>query len=168
MAITEHKGSGLYNGDIVVYSGSFGTNYGYELLKSVWVTEAESYMWVVRGLKILDGQNKVTYLSSDKTSLDLLTTKDVEDSYPLKWTKDPEFKKGDILIGKDTKANKTMLFVYLADDHVERLTPRSDMLGDDQFGYSTLSDYAGNFGPLKVHTTQGYTQAGNNTKFSAL
>lgn len=167
MATTEHKGN-LVQGDIVMYKGSFGTSYGYELVKEIYLSATGDYHWIGRSVKLLDGENKPKNISADATKLEILTEKDVTEGYPLKWTKDPEFKKGDILVGLDKKSNKKMLFVYLSDQHVERLTPRSDMMMPDQFGYSTLSDYAGNFGPLTVHTTQGYTTAGNNTRFSAL
>jgi hypothetical protein len=166
MATTEHKGS-LNNGDIVVYLGSFGTDYGYRLVKQVWLNAIGEYRWIAKGIKIAKGSNKVTEVSSDATAFDIVSDKDLTDGYPHKWTKDPEFKKGDILVGKGKSSGKTMLFVFLSEDHVERLTPRDDMVMNDQFGYSTLSDYENNFGPLTIHRTQGYSQ-GNHLKFSAL
>lgn len=142
MATIEHKGYAMV-GDIVVYDyGTTSPKYGHLLLKQVWVDAVDEYRWVTEPVKIRDNE-VVKYLHG---GLDLITHKTVKDEYPLKWTKDPEFKKGDILLGKD--GDKTMIFVYFSETHVERLTPRSDMWNSSQQGYSTLSDFTKNFGPL--------------------
>jgi len=164
MAFTEHNGSfGKY--DVVVSPSSYGVSYGYKLVKQVFVDEVGEYRWIATPVKIRDNE-LIEYTSG---SFELLKGSLVKNEYKSKWTKDPEFKKGDILVGKSKNSNKKMLFVFLAVDHVERLTPRDDYgFGvDDQFGYSTLSDYETNFGPLTVHKTQGYAQ-GNHVKFSDL
>lgn len=164
MATTEHKGN-LYNNDVVGYKNSYGTFYGYRLLKLVYIDAIGDYRWLVQSTKVNNGSNEaVAY--GDATQINIASEGDLKDSYPLKWSKDPEYKKGDILVGKKKNGGK-MLFVYLANDHVERLTERDDMLANDGFGYSTLSDYETNFGPLTIHRTQGYSQ-GNHVKFSDL
>ena len=162
MATTDHKGN--YSvGTIVGYKSYSGTVYGYKLVKEVFLSETAKYYWITQPGKVKD--NKFVSTNQDLT---IQSEKEINDSYPLKWTADPEYAKGDILVGKEKKSGKTMLFVFLSKQHVERLTPRGDMVVDGQFGYSTLSDYESNFGPLKIHTTQGYTSAGNNSKFSSL
>jgi hypothetical protein len=164
MATTEHNGERYTVDSIVVYTyNGSGTRYGYKLLKQVWISEIGEYRWVANALKIVN--NEIIKYVGD--SLELISDKEIKDGYPQLWTKDPEYKKGDILVGTDKKSGSKMLFVYLAQDHVERLTPRSDMMMPDQFGYSTLSDYSTNFGPLTVHKTLGYA-LGNNKKFSDL
>lgn len=162
MATIDHKGN-LSVDDVVGYTSYGGTVYGYKLVKEVYVSETSSYHWIVRNGKVKD--NKFVSVS---TNLSIVSEKDIKDGYPLKWTPDAEYAKGDILVGKDKKSGTTMLFVFLSKQHVERLTHRSDMISDSQFGYSTLTDYEANFGPLTIHKTQGYTAVGNNSKFSAL
>jgi hypothetical protein len=162
MAFAEHKGT--YDlGNIVTYNYSSGTSYGYRLVKYIWVNEIGDYTWIATPVKIRNNE-VIEYTNG---SFELVSDKTIKAEYPSKWTKDPEFKKGDILVGTDKKSGKKLIFVYLANDHVERLTPRPDMMMPDQFGYSTLSDYSTNFGPLTVHKTQGYSQ-GNHVKFSDL
>lgn len=141
MATIEHKGI-LDNDMVVVYSYDSGTVYGYRLLKLVYVDHIGEYRWIAESIKIVN--NEAVKIANG--ALDILSEADVKDAYPLKWTKDPQYKKGDILLGKDN-----MVFVYFSDSHVERLTPRKDMpnLGvNDRQGYSSLNDYRTNFGPL--------------------
>lgn len=162
MATTDHKGS--YSvGTIVGYTSYSGTVYGYKLLKEVYLSETAKYHWIAQPGKVKD--NKFVPTNQDLT---IQSEKEINDGYPLRWTADPEFKKGDILIGKDKGSGKTLLFVYISDSHVERLTPRPDLYGSDQFGYSTLTDYAGNFGPLSVHQTQKAVGFDGKKKFSSL
>ncbi|WAB09323.1 hypothetical protein SEA_STELLA_83 [Streptomyces phage Stella] len=164
MASTAHKGN-FGTDDIVVYGYSSGTSYGYRLVKQIWISEIGDYRWISTPIKVRNNE-VIEYTNG---SFELVSDKTVRDEYPNRWTKDPEYTKGDILVGKSKNSSKKMLFVYLANDHVERLTPRDDYgFGeDDQFGYSTLTDYETNFGPLTIHRTTGYSQ-GNNAKFSAL
>ena len=163
MATTDHKGSCIVD-DIVGYAAYSGTVYGYKLVKEVYLSETAKYHWIVQPGKVKDNK----FVPKPGNEMTIVSKKEINDGYPLRWTPDAEFAKGDILVGKDKKSGTTMLFVFLTKQHVERLTPRSDMMTDGQFGYSTLSDYEGNFGPLKIHKTQGYTAVGNNSKFSAL
>jgi hypothetical protein len=113
----------------------------------VFIDEISEYRYVTEPVKIRDNEI-IKYVNG---SLELISEKDVKDEYPLKWSKDPEFKKGDILLGKD--GDRTMIFVYISDLHVERLTPRSDIWVSFEQGYSTLSDFTRHFGPLKVAET---------------
>lgn len=141
MATIEHKGI-FDTSDVVVYTYGTGSVYGYRLLKLVYVDIIGEYRWICESIKIVD--NEVVKIANG--ALDILSEADLKDAYPLKWTKDPKYKKGDILLGKDN-----MVFVYFTDSHVERLTPRKDMpnLGvNDRQGYSSLNDYETNFGPL--------------------
>lgn len=162
MATTEHKGNYTVDNIVVYTYNSSGTRYGYKLLKQVWISEIGEYRWISNAIKIVN--NEIVKYVGD--SLELISDKEIKDGYPQLWTKDPEYKKGDILVGKKRNGAK-MLFVYLSKDHVERLTERDDMLANDGFGYSTLKDYETNFGPLTIHRTQGYI-LGNNKKFSDL
>lgn len=140
MATVEHKGSHS-TGSVVVYSDN-ETNYGYSLVKEIYVEAIGEYRWIAEPVKIVNNE-PVKYTNG---SLELLSEKCINDEYKFRWTKDPEYKKGDILLGKDN-----MVFVYISDSHVERLTPRKDMpsLGtNNRQGYSSLNDYKTNFGPL--------------------
>lgn len=140
MATVEHKGS-FTTGSVVVYSGT-GTLYGYSLVKEIYIEAIGDYRWIAEPVKIVSNE-VVKYTNGN---LELISEKYINDEYKSKWTKDPEYKKGDILLGKDN-----MVFVYISDSHVERLTPRKDMpnLGlNDRQGYSSLNDYRTNFGPL--------------------
>lgn len=146
MATIEHKGS--FNiGDTLVYSYSGDIYYGHVLLKSVYIGEINEYRYITEPVKIRNGE-VVKYMNG---SLDLVAHDDLVKEYKLKWTKDPEYKKGDILLGKD--GDKDMIFVYVSATHVERLTPRSDIWSPSKQGYSTLSDFEKNFGPLKLAQT---------------
>lgn len=163
MATTDHNGS--YSvGTIVGYKSYSGTVYGYKLVKEVYLSETGKYHWIVQPGKV---QGNAFVLNSG-SEMTIISEKEINDSYTQTWTADAEYAKGDILVGKDKKTGKVMLFVFLSKQHVERLTPRSDMIADTQFGYSTLTDYESNFGPLEIHKTKGYTAVGNNSKFSAL
>lgn len=152
MATIEHKGS-YTNGSVVVYTG-YGTNYGYSLVKEVYIEAIGEYRWIAEPVKIVNNE-AVKYTNG---SLELLSGKYINDEYKSLWKKDPVHKKGDILLGKDN-----MVFVYISDSHVERLTPRKDMpsLGtNDRQGYSSLSDYEANFGPLvKAVPAHPYTSS---------
>lgn len=163
MAFKKHEGNFGTN-SIVTYNYSSGTSYGYRLEKYIWVDQIEDYRWIATPVKIRNNE-LIEYTNG---SFELIDDKTIKAEYPSKWTKDPEYKKGDILVGTDKKSGSKMLFVYLSSQHVERLTPRSDMMMPDQFGYSTLNDYEGNFGPLTVHRTQGYHNGLNAQKFSEL
>lgn len=141
MATVEHNGS-FSIGDTLVYKYSGGIYYGHKLLKSTYIGEIGEYRYITEFVKIRDGE-VIKYVNG---SLDLVTDDSLKKEYKLKWTKDPEYKKGDILLGKDN-----MVFVYISDSHVERLTPRKDFAEhglDDRQGYSSLNDYRTNFGPL--------------------
>lgn len=141
MATIEHKGAFAVS-DILVYIYGSGSIYGYRILKKVHLDVVNGPQWIVENVKVVD--NEVVKVASG--TLDILSESDLTMNYPLKWTQDPKYKKGDILLGKNN-----MVFVYFTDSHVERLTPRSDMtyLGiDDRQGYSSLNDYETNFGPL--------------------
>lgn len=145
MATIEHKGAAGI-GDVVVYN-SGGLYYGHKLLKSIYIDMIGEYRYVTQPVKIRDNE----IIKYTNGSLELISEKDVKDDYPLKWSKDPEYKKGDILFGKD--GDKDMIFVYISATHVERLTPRSDIWSSSKQGYSTLSDFQRNFGPLKLAQT---------------
>lgn len=152
MATVEHKGSYI-TGDVVVYTGT-GTLYGYSLVKQIYIEAINEYRWIAEPVKIVS--NEVVKYTND--NLELISEKYINDEYKSKWTKEPQYKKGDILLGKDN-----MVFVYFSDSHVERLTPRKDMpnLGtNDRQGYSSLNDYRTNFGPLtKAVPTHPYTSS---------
>lgn len=144
MATIEHNGAAGI-GDVVVYGDSI--HYGHKLLKSIYIDVIGEYRYVTQPVKIRDNE----IIKYTNGSLELISEKDVKDVYPLKWSKDPEYKKGDILFGKD--GDKDMIFVYISATHVERLTPRSDIWVTSKQGYSTLSDFQKNFGPLKLAQT---------------
>lgn len=152
-------------GDIVGYGGSYAPFYGYKLLQKVYVEQVGAYVWLGQYGTVNKTDNKFAPDNGGKT-ITVLTSGDLKGDYHSVWTPDTEYKKGDILIGKEN--GKNMLFVYLSESHVERLTPRNDF-GLDGFGYSSLSDYQTNFGPLTIHTVQGTWGTGMNAKkFSAL
>lgn len=163
MTTIDHNGS-YSAGTVVGYESYSGTVYGYRLVKEVYVAETGGYHWIANNGKVTN--NKFV---STPDNLTILSEKEIKDGYPKKWKPDAEKKKGDILVGKD--GEKTMLFVYISDSHVERLTPRSDMgmsIPGDEFGYSSLSDYEGNFGPLTVHELKGSGYHTTAKKFSDL
>ena len=162
MAVKPHNGV-FKTGDTVVYQGTLRRAYGYKLLKEIYISEIDGYRFVAQGGETDDDGTWNAY----RGDFGLLSSESIKESYKSMWTEGEAFQKGDILVGKDKSTDKTMLFVYIEDGHIERLTPRSDMGAAQEFGYSTLADYAGSFGPLKVHTTEGYV--GNGVKkFSEL
>lgn len=161
--MTVSKHNGLYSvGDIIGYPGSYSTVfYGYKLLQKVWVEKIEAYVWL--GQYGLVGVNKFSADNDGKT-ISLLTESDIKNDYASTWTPTTEYKKGDVLTGKD--GDKDMLFVYFSDTHVERLTPRNDLWAGDRFGHSTLADYSENFGPLEIRKVQKPGLSGGKKKFS--
>jgi len=164
MTIKKHN-ENYSAGDVVGYEGSYTKFYGYKLLQRVYVELLDNYVWLGQYGTVRSGENEFTPDSGGKT-ITALPISDLRNDYHSTWTKDEEYKKGDILVGDDK--GKVMLFVYFSDSHVERLTPRSDLSSLDQFGYSTLSDYSSHFGPLKVHKTQKLSGYGEHKKFSEM
>lgn len=166
MTIKKHN-ENYSAGDVVGYGGSYAKFYWYKLLQQVYVELLDNYVWLGQYGTVRSGENEFTPDNGGKT-ISALPISNLRNDYHSTWTKDEEYKKGDILVGHDK--GKVMLFVYFYDQHVERLTPRSDLSlsSADQFGHSTLSDYSRNFGPLKVHKTQKLGLSGLNKKFSEM
>lgn len=163
MSIAKHNEL-VETGDIVGYGGSWQTFYGYKLLKKVYVEQLDAYVWLGQ-YGTVGNDNKFKADNGGKT-IQVISSGDLKNDYHSAWTPDVKYEKGDILVGND--GTRVMLFVYISDSHVERLTARSDMGSYDKHGYSTLEDYKTNFGPLEIHTVQGYPSSSNGKRFSAL
>lgn len=118
---TENANGYYYNGDIAVGDESYGVRYGVKILKKVYLDETSDNRWIVQNGEVKD--NKFVAFSDGK-DLSLYSTADLERSYKLLWTKDPEpvFKKGDILEGTD-KEGKRVVFLFETESVVHRLTP---------------------------------------------
>lgn len=158
MSIAKHNG--VYSvGDIIGYSGSYATKFcGYKLVKKVWVDQIAEWVYIGQY-----GHVEVNKFAAVGADFSTLTNVEIDHAFAEIWTPGTEYKKGDILVGKE--GEQRMLFAFFSDEHVERLTPRKDV-GMYGFGYSTLDDYSRNFGPLTVHTVQGYYGNLNGKKFS--
>ncbi len=138
MATEKHNGS-FTNNSIVGYVGLSSNFYGYRLLKYVYVGAADVYVWLGQYGRVDRGTNVWTPDSQGEGAIQVLTVKDIKDSYGMSWTPDLEYKKGDILTGEGTDGTRVVL-LYISETRVERLTPfKKDAYSST--GHGTLAFY---------------------------
>lgn len=146
MATVEHKGS-FTAGAVVVYTG-YGTNYGYSLVKEIYIDAIGEYRWIAEPVKIV-GNEVVKYTN---VHLELISDKYINDECKSRWTKDPEYKKGDILIGESSDGTRVVL-LYISETRIERLTPLGKDAHDGFTGYGTLAFYRNKLKDVRVLKT---------------
>lgn len=148
MAAKKHNND-VTSGDIVGYSGSYGTRfYGYKLVKEVWVTAVSDYVWLAQ-YGTVDSENKFK-ANNDGENIQVLTADTIKTDYTEVWTPNPEFTKGDILVGTHESSGTRVVLHYVSDTHVERLTPY-DGLGDT--GWGSMAHYRGRLENITILTS---------------
>ena len=157
MATIKHDGN-FGVGDTIVYEYSSSTLYGQKLLKYVFVDEIGEYRYITEPVKIRDNE-VIQYLHG---ALEIHDPEQMPKDLPLRWTKDPEFKKGDILVGTHKSTGVRVVLYYVSSSHVERLSGTGESLVGDT-GWASLAHYQGELKDIKVHTT-----ALTSVKFSTL
>jgi len=86
-------------GDIVVHN-SYGSVYGVELLKKVFVEETNEYHFIGRAVNVVNGKSSPDKDHKGDPSLDVLTVKTLR-GYSHKWTPGVVFKAGQVLKDQD-------------------------------------------------------------------
>lgn len=149
MTVKKHAGN-FTNGTIVGYTSYSGTQlYAYKLVQEVWVSAIGEYRWIAQYGKVTLSENKFVPDNDGKTFY-VFTDQEIKDGYPEVWTKDPEYKKGDILEAK-SPGGKRVVLLYISNSQVERLTPTDGGLGDK--GWGSLAHYQGELTDFKVLKT---------------
>ena len=145
--------------DVLVYRSYSGTIFnGVKVLKSVWLEEVGEYRYIVQNGEIKDD---AWTPSSDGKSLSLLRSKDLNDGYDLKWTKDTRTPvKGDVLVGND-RNGKEVVLLFEEDHLVHRLTPMNDSSRNQS--WANLDYYKDKLTNIRV-----LTDMSGGRKFSAL
>lgn len=147
MATEEHNGS-LSNNSIVGYVNLSGTFYGYKLLKYVYVSAADVYVWLGQYGHVSSG----VWTPNEGDALEVLTDENIKDGYEMSWKPDPEYKKGDILIGESSDGTRVVL-LYISETRIERLTPLGKDAHDGFTGYGTLAFYRSKLKDVRVLKT---------------
>jgi len=148
MASVKHGGS-FYRNDVVGYNGGSGRFYGYKLLKRVYVEEIDAHRWIAA---YGSAAPEADFVIGSESSVALLTPSNIRSEYQYKWSKDSDYKKGDILSGTGDDGTRVVL-LYLSDAEVQRLTPDGPYSGDQ--GYGGLAHYQVMLKDLVVLKTRG-------------
>jgi hypothetical protein len=146
MTVKSHNGF-VSEGSVVGYTGYAGHFYGYKLLREVFIPEA-GYRWIGQ---YADASKDGSELNTHD-DLILLSKKDIESVYPLRWTPGKKFAKGDVLVGYSKESGKRVVLLYVSEDEVQRLTP---MDGYTDQGRGSMNFYSENLRDLDRVQTRG-------------